>query len=63
MSTPAKFIAAYLGVLVLMLTWWSTLRASGSVGQIWLVVAAYGALLAVWGVLVRWGRSQEEGTK
>ncbi|GBD84892.1 hypothetical protein BMS3Abin02_01286 [bacterium BMS3Abin02] len=63
MSKPAKFVATYLGVLILMLTWWSTLRASGSVGQIWLVAAAYGVLLAVWGVLLLWGRSQEKGTR
>jgi len=48
MSTPVRFVVAYVAVLAIMLGWWLVMKRAATVGPILLLVVAYAVPVAAW---------------
>jgi len=57
MSTPVRFVLAYVAVLSVMLAWWLGMKQAATVGPVLLLVVAYTVLAVVWWAVVAQTRS------
>ncbi len=48
MSTPARFVVAYVAVLAIMLAWSLVMKKAATIGPIQLLVVAYTVPVAAW---------------